>query len=444
MWKFLLKAAIVVGIIGGIGALAWPSIAKAIAERNKPRWRTASVEKGTITKFVNATGGVRPVKSVQVGSFVSGPIQELYVEFNQEVKQGELLAKIDPRLFASVVARDQATLETRKADVLRVKALLQQAINDEARAKALQKQNPDFIAQSEMDQFRFNRMALEAQLVIAEASVQQASASLVNSQANLDYCEIRSPEDGMIIDRKVEPGQTLAAQFQTPELFVVGVGMRDKMHIFADVDESEIGMIREAAKREMPVTFTVDAYPQDLFKGKIEEVRFSSNTTQNVVTYPVVVAAANPDLKLLPGMTANLSFKVQETEGDVIKIPKSALRFYPPDIKYVHPDDRRILEGDWGDTDSDSDEGPAIQVRTAGGPGSQASETDEVDESTADERIEMRRREQKRHVWTFDGEYLRAHEVRIGINGNRFAEMLEGDLTEDTVLVTGQKAAGEK
>ena len=148
----------------------------------------------------------------------------------------------------------------------------------------------------------------------------------------------------MIIDRKVEPGQTLAAQFQTPELFVVGVGMREKMHVFADVDESEIGLIREAAANQQPVSFTVTAYPDDLFEGLIEEVRFSSAETQNVVTYPVVVGSPNPDLKLLPGMTADLSFQICKKE-DVVKVPKTALRFYPPDKKFVHPDDHDILDG---------------------------------------------------------------------------------------------------
>ena len=327
MLKKSIKILVFVGILAAIGYAAYVPISKSIAERNKPRWRTARVKRGTITKMVNATGTVRPTKSLQVGSFVSGPILDLHVEFNEEVATNQLLAKIDPRLFAANVARDTATLANRMAEITRVEALLQQAVNDQRRADELKERNPDFIAQSEMDQIKFARLSLEAQKVIAEASVKQAEATLKNSQANLDYCEIRAPEAGIIIDRKVEPGQTLAAQFQTPELFVIGVGMREKMHVFADVDESEIGLIRKAAEGEQPVSFTVDAYPDDLFQGLIEEVRFSSTTTQNVVTYPVVVGCANPELKLLPGMTADLSFQVKEVE-DVIKIPKAALRFY--------------------------------------------------------------------------------------------------------------------
>ncbi|MFK7768771.1 MAG: efflux RND transporter periplasmic adaptor subunit [Mariniblastus sp.] len=419
MLKFLIRSLIVIAILAGIGYAAYPSITAAIAERNKPNWRIETVKLGTITKVVNATGTVKPTKSVQVGSFVSGPITDLFVEFNQEVKQNEILAKIDPRLFAANVARDKATLATRKAEVLRVKALLQQARNDEGRALGLRQENVDFIAKTEMDALKFNRISLEAQLTIAMASIDQSVATLTNSQANLDFCEIRSPEDGMIIDRKVEPGQTLAAQFQTPELFVVGVGMREKMHIFADVDESEIGMIRKAAETEQPVSFTVTSYPDDLFIGKIEEVRFSSATTQNVVTYPVVVGSPNPELKLLPGMTADLSFQIEKLEK-AIRIPKSALRFYPPDKKYVHPDDHAIIDG-------------ATFVEPK----------EESVETTSDERVTASKKNKIRHVWVVEGDLLRAVEVTVGLTDNRYAQMISGDLKDGAELVIGQKAAGE-
>jgi HlyD family secretion protein len=426
MLRFFIRLLIIGGVLVGLGFLVWPPISRALAERNKPRWRTAKVEKGDITSVVNATGTVKPTKSVQIGSFVSGPIKELFVQFNQEVKAHDLLATIDPRLFAAIVAQEKAVLATRNADLQRVEALLQQARNDEARANKLKERNADFIAQAELDQVKFNRMSLEAQLVTAKALIEQATASLTQSQANLDYTEIRSPEDGMIIDRKVEPGQTLAAQFTTPELFVVGVGMREKMHVFADVDESEIGLIRQAQIDGQPVNFTVSAYPNDLFEGRIEEVRFSSVENQNVVTYPVVVGAPNPDLKLLPGMTANLSFQVNQ-QKDAIKVPKAALRFYPPDPKQVHPDDRKILEGvveelpeATGDTDT-----PSLQP-------------------PAGDRVEANVKSAKRHVWKVDGEFLRAIEVEVGISDNRFSALVSGNLTVDTELVTGLKIPGEE
>ena len=425
MLKFLLKFLLIAAVLAGIAAAAWFPISRSIAERNKPRWRLAKVERGDVTSVVNATGSIKPVKSVQVGSFVSGPIMKMFVEFNQEVKANDLLAKIDPRLIAANVAQDKAVLATRKAELQRVEALLQQARNDENRANKLQQRNTDFIALAEMDQVKFNRMSLEAQLTIAQASIEQADASLTQSQANLDYTEIRSPEDGIIIDRKVDPGQTIAAQFQTPELFVVGVGMREKMHVFADVDESEIGLIRQAEIDKQPVTFTVSAYPNDLFHGLIEEVRFSSITNQNVVTYPVVVGAQNLDLKLLPGMTANLTFQIMH-EKNAILIPKAALRFYPPKPEYVHEDDRKILEGVSQDTVE-----PEVDESAAAKP-------------PAAERVESNIKSKKRHVWKVDGKFLRAVEVHIGISDNKFTALVTGDLTETTELVTGLKAAGEK
>src|SRR5205814_10062164 len=158
---------------------------------------------------------------------------------------------------------------TRKADVDRVKALLQQAVNDERRAEALRAHNKEFVSDTEIDQFRFNRQSLAAQLTVAEASVKQAEASLDNSRVPLDYTEIRTPVDGTVIDRKIDPGQTLAAQFQTPELFVVAPDMKKEMHVIASVDEADIGLIRRAQEAGQPVRFTVDAYPDDLFEGTI-------------------------------------------------------------------------------------------------------------------------------------------------------------------------------
>jgi HlyD family secretion protein len=430
--KFPIKTTIALAVIGAAGYFSWGPIAAQIEERNKPRWRTVEVETGTLRQKVNATGKVRPVKKVQIGSFVSGPIQDLYVEFNQEVKQNEILARIDPRLFAAGVARDKARKATALADYQRVTALLQQARNDERRAQMLREKNKDFVAQAEMDNVRFSRMSLEAQLVIAEASIEQADAALTQSQANLDYCEIRSPEDGMIIDRKVEPGQTLAAQFQTPELFVVGVGMREKMHIFADVDESEIGLIREAAKTKQPVEFTVTAYPDETFEGFIEEVRFSSAETQNVVTYPVVVGSPNPELKLLPGMTADLSFQINK-RIDVVKIPKAAMRFLPADKKFVRESDHHLLEV--GKTDSADDE-----MEDAGEDTNEL-DSSETDQDNSDSEVV---KSKKKHVWVVDGELLKAVEIEIGISDSRFAELVSGNIEDGAELVIGQKAFGEQ
>ena len=449
--KFPVKTTIALAVLGAIGYFSWGPIAKRIEESNKPRWRTSKAVEGTLKQQVSATGTVRPVKKVQIGSFVSGPIVDLFVEFNQEVKQNELLARIDPRLFAANVARDKANLATSMADVQRSRALLQQARNDERRAIKLREKSPDFIAQSELDRVRFNRMSLEAQLVIAEASVERAKAGLTNSQANLDYCEIRSPEDGMIIDRKVEPGQTLAAQFQTPELFVVGVGMREKMHIFADVDESEIGLIRDAAENEEPATFKVTAYPDIEFEGRIEEVRFSSAELQNVVTYPVVVGCPNPDLKLLPGMTADLSFQIRKRE-DVIKIPKAAVRFLPSDKKHVREQDQHLLDVNKSDDEEADDESDnSGENKESEAESSDADDDalllDPEPESESDSDSDDDKKDEDkdtRYVWVVEGELLKAVEIKVGISDSRFWELVSGDVEAGDELVTGQKDRGEE
>ena len=418
--KILIRLAIATVVLIVLTAIAAPPAMKALRERNQPKWREVEVTTGTITEVVNSTGSVRPVRSVQVGAVVSGPIQELFVEFNEEVTAGQILATIDPRLFEPVVARDEATLHSREADVERVRALLQQAENNLKRAMNLRSVNDEYISDFELDQYIFNKKSLEAQLKLAEASVEQAKASLANSKANLSFTEIRSPIDGIVIDRKIDPGQSLASAFQTPELFVVAPDLRKEVHIFASVDEADIGLIIAAQGRDEPVRFTVDAYPDELFEGRIAEVRLSSTELQSVVTYPVVVSTTNPDLKLLPGMTATLSFQIQERE-DVIRIPNSALRFYPK-AENVHPDDKAILQGSTGDIANNEDE--------------------QSGELSAEQKAEAGRNRRRRHVWVVKDGALRAIEVVTGISDNRYSEMVSGDLEPGQKLVTGLDTEG--
>jgi HlyD family secretion protein len=418
--RTLVKLLIVLAILGGIGYAAWKPLQTYLAKRAEVTWRTAKVETGGMVSVVNSTGTVKPKLQVSVGSFVSGPITELHVEFNQEVKKDELLAKIDPRIYDAAVARDKASLANREADVFRVQAQLQQAINDEKRAIALREEDTTFIAQAEMDKFTFSRLGLEAQLKVSETAVEQARATLQNSQINRDYTEIRSPVDGIVINRKIDPGQTLAAQFQTPELFIIAPDMRNEMHIHANVDEADIGQIRSAQEKNHPVSFTVDAYPE-LFTGKILEIRLSSTTLQNVVTYPVVVTASNPDLKLLPGMTASLSFQVDERSA-ITKLPSAALRFYP-DAKYVRPEDLPILEGI-------SSTQPQDSADFGGQPQSQTAES-------ALDRAESRKKRSQRHVWVAEGQKLRAIPVSVGLSDGKFYELVSGDLKPGQELVTG-------
>ena len=415
--KLLIKSSIVVLVLGALGAYGYYWVRGYLKERNKPNYRFAEVGRGEIVSVVNATGTVQPVLSVQVGAFVSGPIDELSAEFNEVVAEGQVLAKIDPLIYDARVKGDKAALETRKADVIRVEALLKQAKNDFSRAEQLRKKNPKYISDAEMDQVEAACDSAEAQLAVAEASVKQAEASLDNSMANLKYTEITSPVAGMIIDRKIEHGQTLTAQFQTPHLFTVAPDMDKTMHVFASVDESEIGLILNAQRTKQKVEFTVDAYPDDLFKGAIFQVRLTPETFSNVVTYPVVVEAPNPDTKLLPGMTAKLSFQVEKKE-DVLKIPKAALRFFPKS-EQVREEDRKLLEG----------------VEEKGEDDDNSTETEE--ELSAKQKVTANKDRDRRHVWVLDGELLKAVEVFTGLDDNKHTELVSGEMEEGQKLVTG-------
>ncbi len=396
-----------VGAVGHQGQQFWK-------ERNKPEFRTAKITDGSITAVVNSTGEVKPVLSVAVGSFVSGPIMELHVDFNDKVSKGQLLALIDPRIYEASVAGDQAVLAIRRGEVSRVEADLGRARSDEKRADRLIAEGKGYISQTEVDQYRFARQSLEAQLIVATAGVVQAEAALANSKANLEYTRIESPVDGIIIDRKIEPGQTLAAQFQTPELFVVAPDIRKEMHIFASVDEADIGLIRQAQQADQEVEFTVDAYPELLFAGSINQIRLSPVITQNVVTYPVVVAAPNHDGKLMPGMTASLSFQIDNREK-CTRIPNSALRFFP-ELTHVHPDDQKIVTGISDDE--------SVEM---------------VDQESADEKTEAAAKKNRRYVWVWKEPHLRAVPVTIGIRDSKWTELTSGDLSVGDALVVGKK-----
>ncbi len=414
--KRLLKRLVIAAIVCALAFVTYRSIVAKFEAGNTQKWRTAKVSRGRILFDVRATGEVKPVLLVSIGSFVSGPITDLYADFNQEVKKNDMLAQVDPRLFLASVARDTASLEVRRADVQRASALYQQAVRNEQRAISLREENEDFLSSREMDDFYYQRMSLEAQLQLAKAAVKQAEAALETSDTNLDYTEIRSPVDGIVIERLIEEGQTLAAQFQMPELFKIAPDMEKKMHVFATIDEADIGRIIKAKENGLPVEFTVSAYPEDTFFGEIEQIRKNSTRTENVVTYPVVVAAPNPELKLLPGMTASLSFQVDERK-DVLRVPNSALRFYPNNREQVREKDREILDGDEEQDDSNIEDTHLSE----------------------EEREELKHKRAQRHVWIKEGEFLKAVLVEVGLAGWKHSELVDGDLKEGDELVIGQR-----
>jgi HlyD family secretion protein len=292
-------------------------------DANPPvKYRFAKIERGDLRVNVTATGTVQPYLLVQVGTQVTGTIQKLVVDFNSRVKQGEIVAQIDPAPFQAKVDQDKANHAKAQADVTRVKAGVVQAEKELARSRELMKK--ELISASELDAAIATYDALAAQVKVAEASVAQAQAALESSQVNLRYTTIISPIDGIVISRNVDVGQTVAASLSAPTIYVIADDMQ-KVQVMANVAEADIGRIKE----EMDVTFTVDAHRSDRFRGKVAQIRLSPTTVQNVVTYTVMIGAANPGAKLLPGMTANVSFDIAQYH-DILKIPNAALRFTPP------------------------------------------------------------------------------------------------------------------
>lgn len=326
----LLKWLLIFGVLfGGIAALGVVG-QQYLKAKTIPRFTTVTVSTGKIETVVNSTGPIKPVQSVSVGSFVSGPIADIKVDFNDKVVKDQLLGLIDPRLLQSAYDRDKAALDTQVAERNRIVSLLDQAIRSEDRAINLRKTNKDYVADQEMDQLHFAVVGLKAQEQLAKANIKAAEANVENSKTNLGYTKIKSPVDGIVIDRKVDPGQTVAAGFTTPEMFIVGMEMEKHLFVFASVDEADIVQILNAQKKDRPVKFTVDACPEDVFVGKIYQVRQNATTTQNVVTYPVVIEVPNPDLgKLRVGSTANVSFQTDVREN-VTRIPMAALHSSHP------------------------------------------------------------------------------------------------------------------
>jgi HlyD family secretion protein len=283
---------------------------------------TAKITQGPIVRSVTATGTVNPVITVQVGSYVSGPIQAIYADFNSPVKQGQLIAKIDPRPFKVKVDAAEAVLANARAQYakdsadLRYKKLSYERNAELLRGGAISKDTVD-LAFSTYGQAK-------AQVGLDSANIQQQQANLEDAQVQLNYCDIVSPVDGTIVSRNVDVGQTVAASFQTPTLFLIAKDLT-KMQVDSNVSESDIGNVQPGLRAE----FKVDTFPDREFEGTVHQVRQAPITVQNVVTYDVVVNVDNPELLLKPGMTANVTI-VTAHRDNVLRVPMDALRFAPP------------------------------------------------------------------------------------------------------------------
>lgn len=285
------------------------------------QYKTVPVVRSDLRSTIQATGTLNPVETVDVGTQISGTIKELYFDYNSRVKQGQLIAIMDSATQSAEVAQAQATVASAQADVLNAQAALDVAAKDLARTRELAKR--DLIAKADVDADTSTWLKAKANLAAAEAKVAQYRATLEKSRINLNYTRIYSPVDGVVVAKNVEEGQTVAASYQTPSIAEIARDLT-QMQVEVNVDEADIGGVHE----EQPATFNVDTYPTLNFEGKVTQVRLSPETTDNVVTYTVIVKVQNPDGKLLPGMTANVSL-ILENRDDVLVVPNSAFRFKP-------------------------------------------------------------------------------------------------------------------
>jgi HlyD family secretion protein len=282
---------------------------------------TASVTQGEVVRTVSATGTVNPVLTIIVGTYVSGVIQQLYCDFNTEVKQGQICAKIDARPYQAVVDQDTANLNMARAQLEKDKAGLAYAdVNYQRNARLAER---DYASKDVADSARSVYEQAKAQVALDQASIDQRAAELAAARINLGYTDIVSPVNGTVVSRNVTMGQTVAATFQTPTLFLIAADLT-KMEVDTNVSESDIGAITEGNSAR----FTVDSYPSRVFQGTVAQVRQSPQTVQNVVTYDVVVNVDNADHALKPGMTASVQL-ITDARSDVVRVPDQALRYAP-------------------------------------------------------------------------------------------------------------------
>lgn len=363
------KKALVIAAVAAIAALAvW--LLSGGKKEEKITFDTAAVAPANIMNSITATGTIEPVTSVTVGTQVSGIVSKLFVDYNSVVKKGQVIAELDKTNLMS-------QLNTAKTQLATAQSQLNYQTANYKRYKTLFEKG--LVAADDFDNAKLSYTQAKEQVVSAKEEVQRA-------QTNLGYATITSPIDGVVLSKSVEEGQTVAASFSTPELFTIAQDLTN-MQVVADVDEADIGDVKEGER----VSFTVDAYPDDTFEGEVKQVRQEATTTNNVVTYEVVISAPNADLKLKPGLTANVTIYTAERKG-VLSVPSKALRFTP-------------------------------QKETVG-------KMKIVDVANA-----------KNKVWTIEGNSIVAHKVNIGMTDGTNTQIV-GGIAEGTKVITGLNVTG--
>jgi HlyD family secretion protein len=363
----------------------------------EPQLVFAVVTRGSVVETVDATGALEAVTTVQVGTQVSGTIKALYADYNSQVRKGQVIAQLEPSLFQTQVDQARATLARLQSEVDRAGVQLEDSEHKLRRARELAA--AALIASVDLETAEANARQAAASLQAARAQVLQARASLNQTQVNLGHATITAPIDGVVISRSVDVGQTVAASMQAPTLFVLANDLTN-MQVNASVAEADVGRIDNG----QAVTFRVDAFPDDVFTGTVEQVRLEPVVEQNVVSYVTVIAVPNPELKLRPGMTATVSIEVAR-EDDVLRVPATALRFRPT---------AEVLAAR-GEQSSSGPTGRRVDSQGVGGISNQ--------------------------VWVLENERLQPISVRTSISDGRTMAIVGGDLRPGAQVVTGMAAA---
>ncbi|HVP62646.1 MAG TPA: efflux RND transporter periplasmic adaptor subunit [Myxococcaceae bacterium] len=388
-------------LLVGAGLLTWR-----VLRRPPPlQYQTAAVVKGPVVAKVTATGILSAVVTVQVGSQVSGRIARLHADYNSTVKKGQLIAEIDPALFEANLAQAKANVLAGEGQLKQAEATVLAARRTYDRDKPLRASN--LIAQADLDTAETTLQAAEAAVVAARGQLAQARAQLTQSEVNLAYTKIASPIDGTVISRSVDVGQTVAASLQAPTIFTLAGDLR-QMQVDTSVAEADVGKLAAG----MEATFVVDAFPEERFKGTIRQIRNSPQTQQNVVTYDAVIDVQNPDLKLRPGMTANVTV-VYANREEVLRVPNAALRFRPPPEMLAALG--RASSAPQRTAGRDGGRGPP-QAASGGGNG--------------------------RSLWVLRDGRPAAAQVTVGVSDGTFSEILSGSVQAGDAVVTGVETTG--
>ena len=390
-------------VLGAASAAGYFFLYPSTSSEKSTGYHTEAVSRGDIIRQVTASGTLEPVNQVTVGSQITGTIAKLYADYNSMVTRDQVIAEIDP---AFLLAQKQEA----DANLIKAQSSAEQSAREFKRATSLFERK--LLSDQELDSARTSAE-------VARASVRQAQAARDRTETNLRYATIRSPIDGIVVSRKVEVGQTVAASLSAPELFVIAEDL-SRMQVITPIDESDIGMVKSG----QPVTFTVDAFPTESFEGTVKTIRLASTLEQNVVTYPVVIDVSNPGQKLMPGMTANVTITVAEAR-DVLRIPAAALRFTPQ-------------------TNGDSGNGNG---KKEGSTPAKASATEKGQDGKQRERIQTGSAPESGKsptVYVLQDNQPMPVRVTTGLEDGTYTQLLEGDLSDGANVITGTVRASGK